>query len=411
MNSTADRIAARYVTAMDRWIEQILAAFEARIDDLAREIAVSAVDDANLPGEEAAVWHRHLEAFARAVRTGGPPDPVVLTAARERAARHAREMVPLSTILHTYLIAQRVILAAVGSAAGERAQSRGAALVLTASTFNYNIAVTSAVAEAYVEVVQGNLAELESARCSLVDTVLTANDASLVALTRRAIGLGFDPQHSYTVAVAVVETSADRHPRIDAPRWAAQAIARASGRPEHHAFVVIRMREIVALLDANGRHAARAVLESAAETMKQSHSTRLRAGIGTPFAGLAGFAVSFQEARRALRHTSSARPFVVGPKEVRLFDELTAVLAEDGEPIPENTRIALAYPGMQATIEAFMQADMNVANAANRLCLHPNSLRYRLRRIAEKTGRDPRKLADLFELIAAGRVMASVVSR
>jgi DNA-binding PucR family transcriptional regulator len=89
---------------------------------------------------------------------------------------------------------------------------------------------------------------------------------------------------------------------------------------------------------------------------------------------------------------------------------LTAVLAEDGALIPENTRSVLADPSMHATIEAFMQADMNIAVAASVLCLHPNSLRYRLRRIAEKTGRDPHKLADLLELIAAGRVMASVAS-
>jgi hypothetical protein len=38
--------------------------------------------------------------------------------------------------------------------------------------------------------------------------------------------------------------------------------------------------------------------------------------------------------------------------------------------------------------------------------LHPNSLHYRLRRIAEITGRDPPTLASLLELIAAARLAA-----
>jgi len=37
---------------------------------------------------------------------------------------------------------------------------------------------------------------------------------------------------------------------------------------------------------------------------------------------------------------------------------------------------------------------------------HPNSLHYRLRRIAEITGHDPRTLAGLLELIAAARLAA-----
>jgi DNA-binding PucR family transcriptional regulator len=37
--------------------------------------------------------------------------------------------------------------------------------------------------------------------------------------------------------------------------------------------------------------------------------------------------------------------------------------------------------------------------------LHPNSVRYRLARIATLTGRDPRQVIDLFELCAAARIM------
>ena len=50
---------------------------------------------------------------------------------------------------------------------------------------------------------------------------------------------------------------------------------------------------------------------------------------------------------------------------------------------------------------------MNVAATAKVLVLHPNSVRHRLRRIAALTGRDPRNVADLFELRAAARLLDS----
>jgi len=60
----------------------------------------------------------------------------------------------------------------------------------------------------------------------------------------------------------------------------------------------------------------------------------------------------------------------------------------------------------RATPEAFVGANLNVATAARSLSLRPNSLRYRLRRTAAESGRDPRKVADLLELIAASQLLS-----
>ena len=51
------------------------------------------------------------------------------------------------------------------------------------------------------------------------------------------------------------------------------------------------------------------------------------------------------------------------------------------------------------TIRAFADADLNVADAANRIHVHPNTIRYRLQQIATKTGHDPRTFAGLVELL------------
>jgi sugar diacid utilization regulator len=230
-----------------------------------------------------------------------------------------------------------------------------------------------------------------------------ARPDQLAALARHANRLGFDPGRELVTVVARLVTDGAQ-PLAGTPRWAAQAIARCSDRPERSAFVVSRESDLVALLDAGGSHPARRVLERAGAVVG-GLGAMLQAGIGTPFRGLEGFAASYHEARRALRHASGRRPIVFGPRDVPLFDELTSLGRDEASSlIPETTRQVLGDDATRQTIEAFFAADLQMSVAARTLSLHPNSLRYRLGRIAELTGRDPRKLADLLELITAARL-------
>src|ERR1700730_16388161 len=394
---------------------RLLAGFEARADEIAEEIAAASV--AEVPGfgsARSAALHdeirtlarRHLDAFLHAVRTGGPPSPEVLAAVRERAVERAREIVALATLLNSDLIAQRVISAAIAAEAGPDARSRGAALELTARTFDYNIATTAAMADAYVEAVQGDLAELEAGRRELVDALLRAGSQPGPELTRRAIGLGLDPTHSHVVVLAVIDRPDSDPVEAGSQRWVAEAMTQASGRPRRNAFVVIRNRVVIAVLDANGRHDARAVLDRAGAAVRQAGLGLLRAGIGTPFTGTGGFGASYHEARRALRHSTASKPVVASPHDVSKFDELLATSDEAlAELVPDAIRRALADPVVRATLHAFVEADLSVAATASAMSLHPNSLRYRLGRITELTGRDPRKITDLLELIAAAQVL------
>jgi hypothetical protein len=388
---------------------EILARFAVRLEEIADEIAdatvaeVAAFDpmrDATLRAEIRALSRQQLDAFLDATRRGGAPSPGIVAVVRERAALRARQLVPLAALLHSYLIAQRVISAAIVREAGSDSRSRGAALALTTLTFNYNIAVTTAMADAYVETVQGDVAAAESARLTLVDALLTDQVDDRPELTRRAIGLGFDPDHRQVVVIAVTDQ------QVPAGRWAAEAIARACGRSARTAFVVGRDDGLVALLDADGPHRAQVVLERAAAQVRQTHGAQLRAGVGTPFVGMSGFRVSYHQARRAARHATRQRPVIVGPQDILLFDELTSG-GGAADLIPQATREALGDPMLRDTVQAYVDADLSVTTAARAMSLHPNSVRYRLRRVAELTGRDPLKLTDLLELITAARLLGS----
>jgi hypothetical protein len=398
---------------VDRGEREIVDRLEARAGQIAGEIADAMLAEVQLFGTERdtavraeilALTRQHLDGFVAATRTGSGPPPELLAAARGRAALRARQMVPLAAQLHSLLIAQRVILAAISAEAGDDAGSRGAALGLTARTFDYSVTVITTLADAYIEVVQGELAELDTARRALVDALLAGADAR-PELARRAVGLGFDVENQQVVALVAVDDRRGCEPYPVPPRWAIPAIARAAGRTQRAAFVVARGNELIALLDQAGPCGHLDVLQRASADIRQAHGAALRAGVGGPFAGLPGFADAYHQARRALRHTSAERPVVEGPGDLLLFDELTAARQDAAELIPAATRAALSDPALREALDAFVAADLHIATAAKALFLHPNSLRYRLGRIARCTGRDPRRVTDLLELIAAARVL------
>jgi sugar diacid utilization regulator len=208
------------------------------------------------------------------------------------------------------------------------------------------------------------------------------------------------------VVLAAVDRSDSNSAETSGQRWLADVIGRASGRPQQTAFVVIHDGELIAVLDAHGEADARAVLRRAGAAVQQAGQGPLRAGVGTPFTGLGGFGTSYHEARRALRQSSARRAVVFSPDDVRIFDELLATRDQAvTQLVPDAIRRAIGDASVVATLKAFVDHDLNVADAAKALSLHPNSLRYRLRRITQLTGRDPRRVTDLLELIAATQIV------
>lgn len=56
---------------------------------------------------------------------------------------------------------------------------------------------------------------------------------------------------------------------------------------------------------------------------------------------------------------------------------------------------------LTATLLEYVDSDFNVRAAAKRLHIHPNTARYRLTRIEERTGADLRRVSDVIDLLIA----------
>ena len=196
-------------------------------------------------------------------------------------------------------------------------------------------------------------------------------------------------------------------PDADLPMAAAEALSRLDG-PCGRALVVSRQTELVLVTVLRAAADAGAVCDRLAEVHARlrADGVAIAVGVGTPAAGVAELPRAYQEATAALADVAVPGGVVALPR-LSAFEYL-ALRADD-------TARRLVDPRLRAflvedrgrggtlveTTRAFAAADLNLKLAAERLRVHPNTAQYRLRKVQERTGRNPRRIADLVDLLVA----------
>jgi carbohydrate diacid regulator len=151
---------------------------------------------------------------------------------------------------------------------------------------------------------------------------------------------------------------------------------------------------------ANLQALKRAAAELARHLGRDLH-TRVELGVGRYHPGLPGLASSYHDARAAL---SLGRRYLPG-RAVYALDELG--LAAWAGILDELTRLDLASllvgpldgrADLVDTLEVFFAENGSPAASALRLAIHRNTLAYRLDRVAQLTGLDPRRFDDAVQL-------------
>jgi sugar diacid utilization regulator len=398
----------------------VLDRMERDTEELARRMALAtraevddygAVPDPAFAREVLAHATEHVGAFVRSARAGRPPRGDELDFVRERGARRARELMPLDALLEAYLVGQRTTWEAIVEAAGDTPEGMRAAQDLTAFTFRYTHAINVAVADAYLRESQAMATEAERGRRDLLDHLLAGRKPGGEE-ARRAEALGLRPDGEHIVVTAVAAG--------DAGDEAAHLVVRALVRQEpSRPFVVARHGEVVAIVPVyvrRGPRELRGALERTAAVLERTHGVRLRAGVSSTCSGLAELARGYGEAGRALHLAGDGTP-VVALEEVPLVEYLSATADETARRlVPAGVEALLRADSRQggaltATLRAYADCDLNVARTAERLIVHPNTVHYRLRRVKELSGRDPRRFAELAELTTALRLLEGAPRR
>jgi DNA-binding PucR family transcriptional regulator len=215
-------------------------------------------------------------------------------------------------------------------------------------------------------------------------------------------GIAAEARMLVAAAVAVDPRADD-----DAPHVGSAAIA-CAGLHDAKTLVVVRQTEIVAVLvlgaDADPCRMCDRV--DALQERLRREGIVLAMGVSAVAAGVADLPRAYEEAHVALAAVGRDGG-VAALARLSPFDYL-ALQADDTARRLVNRRLREFLDEdrargrvLTATIRALADADLNVRLAAERLQVHPNTAQYRLRRIEERTGRNPRRIADLLDLLVA----------
>jgi hypothetical protein len=335
------------------------------------------------------------QALAAGVQVRREDAPIV----REHAALRLQQGVSLEAFLHAYRAALFGYWDECARVAAELDVTRDESLALARFVLDAVDTITTHAAEAYLR--EETRLRMQSGREArdLVERLIRGQP---VGDRRHPAAPGLDPAGRLVTVVGRVEQAAGAlGDALQASRDALEeSLALGTARP----LVAIRHGEVVLIAaGASARHAA-ARLRMARRRVLDEHAADVRFGVSVPTTGFASVQRAYLEAALSLSYSSPARP-IVSLADLSAFEcallgadaTTREVMASKGSALR-----ALPDPDRTAAIElvrAFSDADLNVTRAAHALGFHPNTIRYRLERVATTTGHDPRTFAGLVELL------------
>jgi hypothetical protein len=353
-----------------------------------------------LEGEVARITEDNLRIFFRGLRESRAPLDVELAAFRASAVRRAEERVPLDAVLTAYHVGARLGWRALVDAA--KPEEADALLSAADGVLRYIQAITAVVSNAYLEEQQAISGEERDARRALAGALLSGEPTELLA---SRLGIRVTPAY---VALAIdIGAHADEQ---DAGVAAAVAARR-------------KLRRVQERLEATGSDPVLGLLDATGGTVLLPASPERVPGLlndlpglvadiakaaGAPvIAGAAG-CTSIDDLARAARQAHDVLALARRLDRAPGVYQLTDVLLEyqltrdsDARPVLAGLLDPLeANPDLILTLEAYVANELDRRATASALHVHPNTLDYRLRRVARLTGLDPARPTGL-QLLAA----------
>jgi hypothetical protein len=389
-------------------MRRVATALAARYDEIGDAVAARILEEVPGYGDAAPEVISDLRAGAtatvglltRTIAEGSIVRREDLGFLRELAARRVHQGISLEVFVHAYRVALLGYWDACADEAKRLRIPRAAGFALAGSAIEAIDIITTQAAEAYLR--EETRVRTQSGRAArdLVERLINGEPIDPGRRQRAAPGL--DPTGPLLTIVGRVEETTLAVG--DALQLARDTLEEGMALGVTGPLIAIRHGELVAISDATSPSAKADSLRAARQRTLAEHAIDVRYGVGVPSRGFPSVQQGYREATLSLSYTSASRPIVS-------LDELSALeCAVVGATATTKAVIASKGVSLRAlspddlvaaveTIRAFAAADLNVANAARRMHVHPNTVRYRLQQIATKTGYDPRTFAGLVELL------------
>ena len=375
--------------------ERLLGRADALADELTAAIrrAEPSYDADNLvPVEDLRTSVRNNVVYIFTRLAGGRQAPG-LAPARATGRRRAEQGAPLPAILHSYRVAGTFLWSAVLDAASP-ADRAEALLPAAAELWSLIDELSGAVTDAYRDTVAERARSSEQTRNAMLDVLLRGDTGDGSRLWESAATLRLPRQGTFVVAAA----------RPDRP--GSEAVPRAEESLRTKGIQSAWRVEIDA-------HVGVVVLTPRFGVDKLvAHLARLSGGpvgLSEPYPGLDRTPAALRQARLAATGADGVARYGEVPVATLLAsapDEAATVVRSVLGPV-------LALPAVESdvllgTLRAWFAADGATSTAAVELHVHRNTVRYRLRRLEELTGRSlarPAGVAELHLALEAARIL------
>ncbi|MGI8792531.1 MAG: PucR family transcriptional regulator [Acidimicrobiales bacterium] len=355
-----EAVARRVLDRIERLTERMGDSYRSHVPEYAA-LTPEAMADEVLP-----VSRKIVEEFFRAVIDGDAPDVAGLPELQLMGRRRLEMGVPLEPMLHVYRIAGRTVWDAIVEATPP--QEAMVLAPLGAAWMDYIDEASSAAAAAYLEASHERLRAVDARRGALIDAILAATDSAEVAAVATEFSTTFAARYAPVLAAGY-----DVALRVDAAADAAGPSALAGF---HNGHLVVLVPDGEPRLAAVAKAAGRAAVVVWGES-------------SSPGADLLA---EYRNAEATLSVAVLAgTPGVHGPDDL-VFERLLAGAPRAGATIARHLSAIRAKDrngSLEATLRAWL-ASGSVPAVAEAVNAHANTVGYRLRRVTDLTGLDPR---------------------
>jgi len=350
-----------------------------------------------------AIARQNLIELLKSVDADDPESSVHLETFRNSAIRRFRQGVPVQALLHAYRLWGQTVWDVVMDTEAVRADPR-LGLRVAGRIMEYVDLVSMAVAQSYLEVATGVLQDRELVQREVLEQLIAGEPVGehMDHLLRR---LGADPHTSLAVIVL-------RQRRLlrDAPEELRASIRLVretlSADATSRSLVGVRDEEVVVVcpMEGAGSPALREKADALAVAMPQ-----FTVGLSRPHATLQDVSLGYHEAREAIQSAPHRKGT---PRAYAFADILLRHVVDTSDyksELQEETVLPLRTYDVEhgtdllATLRAYVGARFSLSQTASTLHVQPNTVRYRLDRIRQITGRDPASPDDLLLLALAIR--------
>ncbi|GAA2803943.1 helix-turn-helix domain-containing protein [Saccharopolyspora taberi] len=359
--------------------------------------AYAELPDEELRGDITRIIERGMAMVGRMLRNGGVPDPESLNELREDILHRAEEGVPIEAVLNAHNVGVRVAWEHFQAQAGP--EDMRALVGIVGLLLRYLREITSVASAVYFQERDTFLADAHAAKQALLSALLAGGDT-----TDAADRLGMRLAGSY----AVLDVEIAAHPDESAPGTNATV---ARWRKLRRFRAELERRSPQPLLSRLNGHGGVVLLarDDTPDPDRHVHDMVLAAGTAAGADVTVGaVSASVPAIPQAARTAHELRKLAVAahPPGIYTLDELALdyQLTRPGparDVLAGKLRAIEDEPDLLDTLRTHLGTGLNRRRTASLLHVHPNTVDYRVRKIAELTGLNPADPTDAAHLRAA----------